>query len=106
MVRNINRRWKRRHFAKLIWSQHLRDFDNPGLTTLKIGDRDCAVAGAEGDTKAETSVQGWKVVLVEVPSVRRQWRRAARWDQPPIASDPAAACRSMQNRNLGRRCRR
>ena len=49
-VRNIKGRWQRRHLAKLIWSHDLRDFDDLGVATLDIGDRDRAVAGAEVDT--------------------------------------------------------
>src|SRR5205807_6281296 len=63
-VRNISGGRQRRHLADLIWSQGLRDFDNPGLTTLEIGDRDCAVAGAEVDSKTETSAHEGRVVLV------------------------------------------
>src|SRR5271166_1771933 len=54
-VRNVNGGRQCRHLADLLWSAALRDFDNPGLTTLEIGDRDCAVAGAEVDRKTETS---------------------------------------------------
>src|ERR1700751_5723678 len=68
-VRNINGGRQRRHLANLIGSYGLRDFDNPSLTTLKIGDRDCAVAGAEVDSKTETSAHEG-VVLVVVPSIR------------------------------------
>src|ERR1700744_4010338 len=62
-VRNIDGGRQRRHLTDLLWSQALRDFDNPGLTILEIGDRNCAVAGAEVDSKTETSGHEW-VVLV------------------------------------------
>src|ERR1700756_1119384 len=63
-VRNIDGGRQCRHLADLIWSERLRDFDNPGLTTLEIGDRHCAVAGAEVNTKTETSAHEERVVLV------------------------------------------
>src|SRR6516162_4221845 len=69
-VRNINGGRQCRQLADLIWSQGLRDFDNPGLTTLEIGDRDRAVAGAEIDSKTETSAHEGRVVLVVVLSIR------------------------------------
>src|SRR6201987_2904540 len=62
-VRNITSGRQCRHLADLIWSESLGDFDNPRLTTLEIGDRDCAVAGAEVDSKTETSAHE-RVVLV------------------------------------------
>src|ERR1700739_3174391 len=68
-VRNIDGGRQYRHLADLIWSERLRDFDNPGLTTLEIGDRDCAVAGTEVDRKTETSAHE-RVVLVVVLSIR------------------------------------
>ena len=68
-VRNINGGRQCRHLADLIWSEGLRDFDNPGLTTLEIGDRDCAVAGAEVDSKTETSAHE-RVIPVVVLSIR------------------------------------
>ena len=49
-VRNINGGRQRRQLAELIWSHDLRDFDNLGVATLEIGDRDRAVAGAEVDS--------------------------------------------------------
>src|SRR5215472_19188947 len=76
-VRNINGGRQCRHLDDLIWSQGLRDFDNPGLTTLEICDRDCAVAGAEVDTKTETSAHDGRVVLGVVLSIRVT--SAARW---------------------------
>src|SRR5215813_10968197 len=54
-VWNIDGGRQCRHLADLIWSEGLRDFENPGLTAIEIGDRDCAVAGAEVDSKTETS---------------------------------------------------
>src|SRR5215471_17979948 len=54
-VRNIDGGRQCRHLADLIWSERLRDFDNPGLAILEIGDRDCAVTGAEVDSQTETS---------------------------------------------------
>src|SRR5436190_15950531 len=69
-VRDINGGRQCRHLADLIWSQGLRDLDNPGLTTLEIGDRDCAVASAEVDSKTETSAHEGSVVLVVVLSIR------------------------------------
>src|ERR1700722_6081926 len=41
------------YLADLIWSSDLPDFDNTGLTPVEIGARDCAVAGAEVDSKTE-----------------------------------------------------
>src|SRR5580692_6822473 len=69
-VRNINGGRQCWHLADLIWSQGLRDFENSGLTTLEIGDRDCAVAGAEVDSKTETSAHEGRVVLVVLLSIR------------------------------------
>src|SRR5256885_643263 len=73
-VRNVKGRRERRHLAELIWSQSLRDFDDPGLTALEIGDRDRAVACAEVDAKAETSIHGVEpgyAVPIDFPQRRR-----------------------------------
>ena len=55
-VRNVQRGRQRRLLAELVGRQDLRDFDDPGLTGLEIGDRHRAVACAEVDTETETSV--------------------------------------------------
>ncbi len=69
-VRNINGGRQCRHLADLIWSYGLRDFDNPGLTTLEIGDRDCAVAGAEVDSKTETTAHGGRLSWLSCSTIR------------------------------------
>src|SRR6516164_8768363 len=73
-VRNIEGRRQRWHLAELFGSQDLCDFDDPGLISLEIGDRDRTVACAEVDTKTETNAHGaesWLRGFMDWPQRRR-----------------------------------
>src|SRR5689334_9305616 len=92
-VRNIAGGRQCRHLADLVWSERLRDFDNPGLTALEIGDRDCAVAGAEIDSKTKTSAHeeglSWLSCCEFVSIVARDGKH---WLYIPLGRPAAGRC--------------